>query len=311
MKLAKVLLIFINVFVCLSFGFFVLMFNQLGQPFVRGFYCNDESINKPFKESTIPSTVIISCILGLACFLFAEFLNFVAPQPKESGSFGRRLCRVKKIVLGNLTITILCYAMGMGITMFITDIGKYSVGRLRPHFYDVCKPDWSKLNCTNTDGVENYFVGNDYCMDKENSWKFKDARLSFPSGHSSYSAFIATFLVLYLDRFVQLSNPLMHLPKFFIQTGLASAAIYCGFSRISDYKHHPTDVFVGLTIGFFVGLIVFFYILTGSCLPLLKLKEPISLSVNGDEPQSIKHYGTSGTTHPDELYQTSEINQQI
>ena len=126
-----------------------------------------------------------------------------------------------------------------------------------------------------------------------------------------FSAFIATFLVSYLDRFVQLSNPLMHLPKFFFQTGIASAAIYCGFSRISDYKHHPTDVLAGLAIGVFVGLIVFFYILIGSCLPLLKLKEPLSLSVNGDEPESMKHYGAAGTTHPDEMYQTSEINQQI
>ena len=37
------------------------------------------------------------------------------------------------------------FAYGALITVSITDITKFSVGRLRPHFLDVCKPDWDKL----------------------------------------------------------------------------------------------------------------------------------------------------------------------
>ena len=65
MKSLKSFLIFINVCICFSFGFFVLMFNQLGKPFIRGFYCKDESISKPFKESTISSTVVVIISLSL------------------------------------------------------------------------------------------------------------------------------------------------------------------------------------------------------------------------------------------------------
>ena len=193
MKSLKSFLIFINVCICFSFGFFVLMFNQLGKPFIRGFYCKDESISKPFKESTISSTivVIISCILGFCCFVLTDIINFVLMDSIASIPFCHRLKRVKKALLRNLVILILVYMLGMGITMFITDIGKYAVGRLRPHFLDVCKPDWTKLNCTNSDGSARYFVGNEFCTNnKKDTWRFKDARLSFPSGHSSYSGII-------------------------------------------------------------------------------------------------------------------------
>ena len=166
------------------------MFNQLGEPFIRGFYCKDESVSKPFKESTISSTivVIISCILGFCCFVFTDIINFVLMDSIASIPICHRFKRVKKALFRNLVILSLVYMLGMGITMFITDIGKYSVGRLRPHFLDVCKPDWSTLNCTNLDGSPRYFVGNEYCTNNEkDTWRFKDARLSFPSGHSSYS----------------------------------------------------------------------------------------------------------------------------
>lgn len=32
--------------------------------------------------------------------------------------------------------------------MLLTEIGKKEIGRLRPHFMSICKPDFSKFNCT-------------------------------------------------------------------------------------------------------------------------------------------------------------------
>jgi len=179
MKSKKILLVAVNVVICLSYGFFVLMFNQLATPFIRGYYCNDESISKPFKESSISSTnvVIISCILGLICFIYSDIHNFMLAQSNDSSSFCLRLKRNKKTFLRNLLVNVLIYALGMGLNMFITDI----------HFYDVCKPNWSMMNCTNSDNMNTFFIGDQHCTNKDNSWRFKDARLSFPSGHSSYS----------------------------------------------------------------------------------------------------------------------------
>ena len=45
-------------------------------------------------------------------------------------------------------LALMPFVFGAVTEHIITDIGKYSVGRLRPHFFDVCRPDLSKVNCS-------------------------------------------------------------------------------------------------------------------------------------------------------------------
>lgn len=40
------------------------------------------------------------------------------------------------------------FVFGCAISQSFTDIAKVSVGRMRPHFLDVCKPDFSTINCS-------------------------------------------------------------------------------------------------------------------------------------------------------------------
>lgn len=40
------------------------------------------------------------------------------------------------------------FVFGCAISQSFTDIAKVSVGRLRPHFLDVCKPDFSTIDCS-------------------------------------------------------------------------------------------------------------------------------------------------------------------
>ena len=42
---------------------------------------------------------------------------------------------------------VLLYSIGAISVLLITEIGKQTVGRLRPHFLTVCKPDYEKLKC--------------------------------------------------------------------------------------------------------------------------------------------------------------------
>ena len=79
-----------------------------------------------------------------------------------------------------------CFLVGAAVTVVLTNVGKYTVGRLRPHFLAVCKPDFSKLNCTT--GVEKNFITNYECTGDEDL--IKEARLSFPSGHSSFAGIL-------------------------------------------------------------------------------------------------------------------------
>ena len=44
------------------------------------------------------------------------------------------------------------YFTGLLLSLVVTDMGKIVIGRLRPHFIDVCKPDFSTFNCSDVLG---------------------------------------------------------------------------------------------------------------------------------------------------------------
>ena len=48
------------------------------------------------------------------------------------------------------------FAFGAFAQQTVTAIGKFSCGRLRPHFFDGCRPDFSQFNCTGNDGLPAY-----------------------------------------------------------------------------------------------------------------------------------------------------------
>lgn len=92
-------------------------------------------------------------------------------------------------------------AFGAFVSQLTTDISKYAIGRLRPHFIDVCNPlvngKWARdlVDC----GALKYTYIEDYqCHpDKFGDYALKDARLSFMSGHSSFCAFFMVYTVVH------------------------------------------------------------------------------------------------------------------
>ncbi|XP_059244392.1 phospholipid phosphatase 2 isoform X3 [Mustela nigripes] len=40
------------------------------------------------------------------------------------------------------------FLFGAAVSQSLTDLAKYTVGRLRPNFLAVCDPDWSRVNCS-------------------------------------------------------------------------------------------------------------------------------------------------------------------
>jgi hypothetical protein len=43
---------------CVAVGLPLLIFKLWGQPYKRGFFCNDESISHPFRDSTVTSEML-------------------------------------------------------------------------------------------------------------------------------------------------------------------------------------------------------------------------------------------------------------
>lgn len=92
-----------------------------------------------------------------------------------------------------------CY--GLSLLMIIVDTTKYSIGRHRPNFYEVCQPripifDQNNVKtlveCTSVSIKYNY-ITNYECTKKDVT---KDIHLSFMSGHSAAMAFVAVFLTV-------------------------------------------------------------------------------------------------------------------
>lgn len=164
-------------------------------------------------------------------------------------------------------------AAGFTMLQIATDICKNMVGRLRPHFIETCDPDWTKINCSNYS-----YVIEPFCK-TANEKALQEARVSFLSGHASYSSYMMFYLVVSDYRDFSLvpfgyQNQNWHsffqlylqarwrwpgcslLGKHFLQFAFVMLALFTGLSRISDYKHHWSDVLAGFALGTLVACLI-------------------------------------------------------
>lgn len=77
------------------------------------------------------------------------------------------------------------------IDIFLLNITKYSTGRLRPHFLDVCRSSVNTSTISQCGDAATY-VEHYMCLGRDEK-RITDARLSFFSGHTSHSFYWAMF----------------------------------------------------------------------------------------------------------------------
>uniref|UniRef100_A0A8C5MCP0 Phospholipid phosphatase 1 n=1 Tax=Leptobrachium leishanense TaxID=445787 RepID=A0A8C5MCP0_9ANUR len=214
-------------------------------PFKRGFFCNDESISYPYREDTISYQLLAAIVIPLSIIviLLGEALS-VYYNNLQSNAF------VRNHYVATIYKAIGAFIFGAAVSQSLTDIAKYTIGRLRPHFLSVCKVNWAQVNCS-AGYIENFVCEGD-------SVKSNEARLSFYSGHSSFSMYCMLFLALYLHS--RMRGDWARLLRPTIQFALVAASVYVGLSRVSDYKHHWSDVLTGLIQGAIVAVLIVVYV---------------------------------------------------
>ncbi|KAM6948242.1 phospholipid phosphatase 3-like [Aplochiton taeniatus] len=214
-------------------------------PFHRGFFCDDSTIGLSYKNSTVPTLALIavgttvpitSIVIGESYHIY--FLN------EGSKSF------VGNPYIAALYKQVGVFIFGCAVSQSFTDIAKVSVGRMRPHFLAVCNPDFSTINCSLG------YITDYQCQGLES--KVQEARKSFFSGHASFSMYTMLYLVFYLQsrftwRGARMLRPLT-------QFTLLMMSFYTGLSRVSDHKHHPTDVLAGFAQGALVAVCIVFFV---------------------------------------------------
>lgn len=87
--------------------------------------------------------------------------------------------------------------------MCLTEIGKRWIGRLRPHFIDVCKPNLSQLNCTSVGLTGTFhnpiYTGGSFCTGHEDEIKearFSVSLLNYSLRKSEFDGFILMKVII-------------------------------------------------------------------------------------------------------------------
>uniref|UniRef100_A0A1A7XIE4 Phospholipid phosphatase 2 n=2 Tax=Iconisemion striatum TaxID=60296 RepID=A0A1A7XIE4_9TELE len=206
----------------------------VSKPYQRGVYCDDQSIMYPLKPDTIThgmlAAITISCIIIIISS--GEAYLVYRKRIYSNSNFNQYVAALYKVV-GT-------FLFGACVSQSLTDLAKYTIGRPRPNFMAVCAPKvctgyMQAINCTGS--LSNV----------------TESRLSFYSGHSSFGMYCMLFLALYVQA--RLAAKWARLLRPTIQFFLVAFAVYVGYTRVSDYKHHWSDVLVGLLQGALVAVL--------------------------------------------------------
>lgn len=221
------------------------------QPSISYLTCDQTDIIQPYHPDTITTIqmIMFGFLIPTIAIILTEFINSKATNSctiHKSSAVSFR-----EYVLHATTL----FFLGMFVTVVITEVVKRWIGRLRPHFLEVCKPDFETINCFNKTAnghISNaIYTGGQFCTG--NAKKIKEARLSFPSGHASYSTYCMLFLIFFLEARLFVTR--LHFGKRILQVLAFIAAMLISLSRISDNQHRPSDVLGGFALGVTVALI--------------------------------------------------------
>jgi len=248
--------VIVDLICILLVGIPCLLLNVVGEPYLRGFFCNDESIRHPYLDSTVPTWALILISYGLPAIIIALVETALLKHSETFNSV--RLAREMYNTFG-------LFVFGSFVNQLISDTTKFTIGRLRPHFIEVCNPNiiFNESTCGTAD--QPIYVTNFTCLgqsdisESERATRLNDSRLSFVSGHASLSSYSMWFCIVYLHQRMATRN--FRLVKPLIQVGCALFAVFTSLSRVSDYKHHPGDVVGGAILGFLVSSLTVTFLL--------------------------------------------------
>ncbi|KAM8889523.1 phospholipid phosphatase 2b [Synchiropus picturatus] len=256
----KRLYVVVDVLCLIVAGLPSLIMNVIFKPYQRGIYCDDETIMYPLKPDTIThgmlAAVTISCTVviissGEAYLVYSKRIH-------SNSDFNQYVVALYKVV-GT-------YLFGAAVSQSLTDLAKFTIGRPRPNFMSVCAPKvctgyMPVINCTGQ------------------PLDVTESRLSFYSGHSSFGMYCMLFLALYVQA--RLVAKWARLLRPTIQFFLVAFAVYVGYTRVSDYKHHWSDVLTGLLQGALVAVLNVRYVSTFFKKRPARCKE----TADGEEPE--------------------------
>ncbi|XP_046387977.1 phospholipid phosphatase 1-like [Ischnura elegans] len=224
-------------------GMVALSLNLFASPFHRGFFCGDASIRLPYRAATISEgTLLITAVLVPS---FIMVVAEMAMAYRGSPSIPSGSTRGSVAASSSYCVLAPFWLGGVSLQLGL-EAAKFTSGRLRPHFIDVCIPD---VECPPGEPLR--YIEHYGCRGTDEDL-IREARLSFPSAHSA----LAFYSMAYLSYYLQCRIPRLWLfPRAGLQAFLFLAAALTAISRVSDNMHHWSDAAFGSAAGFLWCLI--------------------------------------------------------
>lgn len=262
----------------------------------RGFFCNDESIRYPYtRHPAVPMWLLVvgSFFIPTISMLLGNLYERYYKKRPDCARKRVTLCRKSLTIppwLSRMLYHLRWFLIGCLLTVVLTDVCKVTIGRLRPHFISICKPNFTQFNCTDSLGYPVYVT--DFRCTGDDEKEIHDSHLSFPSGHSSFSTYSFVFLLLYLASVRTFYH--RSALKLFLMVASFVLAVLTSVSRISDHRHHPTDVLAGMLIGAGVAVVIVYYFLSffGHFKQVASDKQGVS---DKESPKIPTSYGSANT----------------
>ncbi|ORY01594.1 PAP2-domain-containing protein [Neocallimastix californiae] len=211
------------------------------------FDLNELSIRNSFKGDSISESLLTEISLG-SVFVVITGFQFIKKRMKFD---------YHQALMGIL--------FSFSFSSLIVSILKTFIGRLRPDFIDVCQPNATiveqQFQMYNDINNPNYSLRTvfDTSVCTADVGLIYNGTESFPSSHSQKVFSLMTYLTLYIAGQVHLLDNRCCLWKWFVSSVPIFYATFVAVSRISDHRHHPSDVAVGSFIGIVVSIMVYYF----------------------------------------------------
>ncbi|CAD6188668.1 unnamed protein product [Caenorhabditis auriculariae] len=238
----------ISIVLAVSIMLFYWFAGKAVAPYQRPFPCGDDSLKRPFKPNTVGLKHLLAISLGSPFFVIVIVEGILFYK-----SLG--INRLSKF-FATTTLVYMKYLLTYALCTFIMEYLKCSVGRMRPHFVEVCNPDWKNIKC---DSLDKIIQPEDMICTNPDKHRIRTARTSFPSGHTAAAFHLLIFLFIYLNRMS--SHTRVAEISFFRWLVLPTYTVWTLFTaitRVTDFWHFPTDVLGGIILAACCVIPVFF-----------------------------------------------------
>lgn len=220
------------------------------------FSCDDPSISyttpqgtSSYEEFAYNAVVPFVLVISL-CFCLPPFIMIIGEIAlwaftEERQKTVRILCRQCPMpqVIRRIIRYIGTFLFGLIVTMIFTDVIKIMVGRLRPNFLEICRPNLTM--CLSGDS-RNQMFDDEICTSKDPK-AVREGKLSFPSMHAAMTAFSAIYLAIYLHHTIRAHSVRVMRP--FASLAFVMLSILCCLSRYGLNESHWEDVAFGFLLG--------------------------------------------------------------